>query len=110
MKTTTFFIASERADEMSRRILGIIGLKENQLRTFFVDPECQGRGIGRLLYEELEATARERGLPELWLEGSSTGEPVYKSFGFTVERYIEKKRAGESYTDALMRKQLLPLP
>lgn len=97
------FVAEE--DE-KQTILGIIGIKENQLRTFFVHPEHQGSGIGRLLFNKLEEFAREHGLQKIILEGSPLGEPIYKHFGFEKTGTIDKERGGEKYTDALMEKEL----
>jgi GNAT superfamily N-acetyltransferase len=94
-------------DEKEQKIAGVIGIKENQLRTFFVSPEQQGKGIGRLLFNELEKIARERGIKKLILEGSPLGEPIYEHFGFKKIGTIAKERAGEKYTDAVMEKSLI---
>lgn len=92
--------------EIEDKIVGIIGLKDNELRTFFVDPSYQGQGIGRKLYDKLESFARESGIKYLMLEGSPLGEPVYEKFGFKKIKTINKERVGIYYQDALMRKDL----
>jgi GNAT superfamily N-acetyltransferase len=96
-----YFVAE---DVDTHRILGIIGLKDNELRTFFVDPKHQGKGIGRKLYNRLEKEAREEGIKELILEGSPLGEPIYKHLGFKKMRTIYKERINIKYTDAYMKK------
>jgi GNAT superfamily N-acetyltransferase len=98
-----YFIA---VDVETHKILGVIGLKHNELRTFFVDPKYQGKGIGRKLYDYLEKKARERGLTELALEGSPLGEPIYERFGFKKIGTLHKERLGIAYSDAQMVKKL----
>ena len=102
-KETDFFVAE---DLDVKKLLGIIGLKENVLRTFFVDPAFQGHGIGRKLYERLEDEARQRGIKKLVLEGSPLGEPAYEKFGFKRTGTIEKERIGIKYSDTHMEKKL----
>lgn len=94
-------------DEDTGRVIGVIGLKNNQLRTFFVDPDYQRQGVGRKLYDCLEQEAKKQGLRELILEGSPLGEPAYLSFGFRKVKIIRKERLGISYTDAVMKKTLV---
>lgn len=102
-QTIQYFVAE---DTESKSILGVIGLKHNELRTFFVDPNFQGKGIGRKLYDFLEYEARKAGLHELILEGSPLGEPIYEHFGFKKIKTIEKERIGIKYTDAYMKKSI----
>lgn len=102
-KEIEYFVAE---DIDSGRILGVIGLKRNELRTFFVDPDYQGKGVGSKLYKKLEETAKARGIRVLILEGSPLGEPVYTHFGFSKEKIISKEKAGIKYTDAYMVKKL----
>lgn len=85
-------------------VLSIIGLKENELRTFFVDPDYQGQGIGRALYEVFEKEAVKRNIKKIKLEGSPKGEPIYKRFGFKKQKTIHKERVGIKYSDAIMSK------
>lgn len=98
-----YFIAEERT---KGKIVGVIGLKGNELRTFFVDPTYQGKGIGRKLYDKLESVASGLGLKYLILEGGPLGQPVYERFGFKKIRIIDKQRVDIHYQDALMRKDL----
>jgi amino-acid N-acetyltransferase len=52
-------------------VAGLIGLEAyppvGLLRSLVVDPESRGTGVGGLLVAALEASARRRGLTELWL-------------------------------------------
>lgn len=89
-------------DEATGQPLGVIGLKGHELRTFFVHPRAQGRGIGRLLFERLKAEAIRQGLTKLSLEGSEVGQPVYEKFGFRKVGAVQKQRHGQTYEDAVM--------
>lgn len=99
----TYFIAE---DTSSKKVLGIVGLKDNELRTFFVDPDYQGQGIGRLLYNKLEQTAKEQKLTKLFLYGGLLGEPVYRKFGFKKIKTVEKEFEGIHFFDAYMEKDI----
>lgn len=103
VKEITYFVA---VDEDANKVLGIIGLKDNELRTFFVDPDYQGKGIGRMLYNKLEQTARERGITKVVLFGSPLGEPAYIKFGFKKIKTVEKEHEGIKFLDAFMEKTL----
>lgn len=97
-----YFVAKD-----NKSIVGIIGLKENELHTFFVDPDIQGKGIGRQLYNYLENKARNRGCTKIIVEASPLGEPIYKQFGFKTLKTLYKERVGIKYTDAYMEKELV---
>lgn len=98
-----FFIATETT---TQKVVGIIGLKNNELKTFFVDPNYQGKGIGRLLYNRLEQTARERKVKILTLNGSPLGEQAYLKFGFHKIKTITDSLDGIEFQDAYMEKVL----
>jgi len=87
-------------------VVGVIGIKDKQLRTFYVHPSQQGKGIGSKLYKKFEEIAIERGIKKIVLEGSPLGQPIYEHFGFIKIKSIEKERVGQKYIDAVMEKQL----
>ena len=93
------FVATE-----NNKIVGLIGIKGYQLRTFYVHPDYQGKGIGGKLYKKFEKVAVKRGFKKIILEGSPLGQPIYKHFGFVKIKSIKKERAGQKYVDALMEK------
>ncbi len=64
------------------RIVGTASLEGGTVRTVFVAPDAQGRGIGRLLMAEVERIARERRLSLLMVPSSATAEPFYRKLGF----------------------------
>ena len=45
-------------------------------------PECQGMGIGRLLFERLLVTLEARQCSTMMLDATEAGEPLYRKFGF----------------------------
>lgn len=101
--TIDYFVAQ---DFSSGKLLGIIGLGGNAVRTFYVDPIHQGKGIGRRLYNRIEREAIARGFEKLVLDGSPLGEPIWRKFGFIKKqtKFIEKD--GIKYTTAYMEKSL----
>ena len=54
------------------RIVGTIGLESDRLRSLFVEPGLQGKGVGARLVAHLEAHARQAGVAELQLSSSIT--------------------------------------
>src|SRR5258708_2874792 len=54
------------------RIVGTIGLGGDKLRSLFVEPGLQGKGVGARLVAHLEAHARQAGVAELHLSSSIT--------------------------------------
>ena len=71
------------AEDEGGKILGVIGLKEeNRVTLFYVDPEYQRKGVGERLYRELEKMAIERGCEKLVTRSSPVAVPVYEKLGF----------------------------
>jgi N-acetylglutamate synthase-like GNAT family acetyltransferase len=72
--------------EMDNRVVGTASLDGQALRTMFVLPNVQGRGIGRLLVQRIERVARERQLAILTVPATVTAEAFYARLGFTAVR------------------------
>ena len=72
--------------EMDNRVVGTASLDGHALRTMFVLPDVQGRGIGRLLVQRIERVARERQLAILTVPATVTAEAFYARLGFTAVR------------------------
>jgi N-acetylglutamate synthase-like GNAT family acetyltransferase len=68
------------------RVMGTASLDENVVRTVFVSPDVQARGIGKLLMAEIERTARERNIPGLIVPSSISAETFYARLGFKAVR------------------------
>ncbi|WP_342735543.1 GNAT family N-acetyltransferase [Bradyrhizobium sp. B117] len=75
------FVAS-----IGSRIVGTASLDGSVVRTVFVAPDVQARGIGKLLMAEIARTARERNIPLLTVPSSVTAEAFYAKLGFSAVR------------------------
>ena len=67
-------------------VVGTASLDGDVVRTVFIDPGCQGRGIGRALMAEIERAAIEKGVAVLAVPSSVTAEPFYAKLGFKTMR------------------------
>lgn len=72
--------------EMENCVVGTASLDGQALRTMFVLPDMQGRGIDRLLVQRIEMVARERQLAVLMVPATVTAEAFYARLGFTAVR------------------------
>lgn len=77
----TVFVAT-----IGNRLVGTASLDGSVVRTVFVSPDVQARGIGKLLIAEIERTARERNIPSLTVPSSVTAETFYARLGFNAVR------------------------
>jgi N-acetylglutamate synthase-like GNAT family acetyltransferase len=77
----TVFVAT-----IGSRVVGTASLDGSVVRTVFVAPDVQARGIGKLLMAEIERTARERNIPRLAVPSSLTAETFYVRLGFRAVR------------------------
>jgi N-acetylglutamate synthase-like GNAT family acetyltransferase len=82
MGNRTVFVAT-----IGGRVIGTASLDGNVVRTVFVLPDVQARGVGKLLMAEIERTARERNISMLAVPSSVTGEAFYARLGFRAVRH-----------------------
>ncbi|WP_027547524.1 GNAT family N-acetyltransferase [Bradyrhizobium sp. WSM2254] len=68
------------------RVVGTASLDGSVVRTVFVAPDVQARGIGKLLMAEIERTARDRDISALTVPSSITAEAFYARLGFNAVR------------------------
>ena len=68
------------------RVVGTASLDGSVVRTVFVAPGVQARGIGKLLMAEIERTARDRDISALTVPSSITAEAFYAKLGFNAVR------------------------
>jgi predicted N-acetyltransferase YhbS len=71
---------------LGQEIVGTASLDGKVVRSVFVAPNAQGRGIGSRLMGEIERAAREAGLSVLVVPSSVTAEQFYAKLGFKVLR------------------------
>jgi putative acetyltransferase len=69
---------------IDKTLCGIIGLKENEIKTFFVDPSSRGKGVGTQLISFIENIAREKGYSLMEVYASLTAKSFYEKNGFVV--------------------------
>ncbi len=79
--------------------IAIIGDRDHpddaRLRWYIVDPECQGRGIGRILIAKAIDFSRKTGYKRIYLwtfQGLDQAQSIYEQNGFSIadERKVEQ--------------------
>ncbi|WP_414492275.1 GNAT family N-acetyltransferase [Stenotrophomonas maltophilia] len=74
--------------EQGDHIVGVIELKAGRhLAMLFVDPACQGQGIGHALFEAVLPQVRE---PVLTVRASLNAVPTYLRYGFVLDGDVGK--------------------
>lgn len=72
--------------ELGARIIGFMSLKDDgYIDLAFVDPDHIGHGVAQLLYERLEAHAREQGIERLFSDASARARILFERQGWIVE-------------------------
>jgi GNAT superfamily N-acetyltransferase len=71
---------------IGNRVVGTASLDGSVVRTVFVAPDEQTRGIGKLLMAQVEHIARARNIPALTVPSSVTAETFYARLGFKAVR------------------------
>jgi N-acetylglutamate synthase-like GNAT family acetyltransferase len=89
---------------MDREIAGCCALVVSQglaeLEHMWIDPKHMGKGVGRALFEHVEARAKEVGAPMLELSADPHAEKFYERMG--------AKRVGDVPADMFGQPRLLP--
>ncbi|MBW2981995.1 GNAT family N-acetyltransferase [Candidatus Woesearchaeota archaeon] len=88
------------------KILGISGLKENQVRKFYVNPRYQGKGVGRKLMDNLEKIAKKRKIKKLISHSTLYAEGFYKKLGFKRIKRITTNKNNIKFDEIVMEKRL----
>ncbi|MGE6334570.1 GNAT family N-acetyltransferase [Stenotrophomonas sp. NPDC077659] len=69
--------------EQDRRVVGVVELKEGRhLAMLFVDPACQGQGIGHALFQAVLPQLRA---PAMSVRASLNAVPTYQRYGFVID-------------------------
>lgn len=71
----------------------------------FVDPEYQGVGIGKALFEASVASFPEGAIELQVIEGNDRARHIYESFGFTAKGYAERSFFGAPKVVMTLRKR-----
>ena len=86
-------------------VVGTASLDGQVVRTVFIAPDYQGRGIGRALMAEVERVADEQGVAVLIVPYSITAEPFYAKLGFKT---VRDEYYGEERTIVMERQRQSP--
>lgn len=68
------------------RVVATASLDRATVRSVFVDPSSQGKGIGRMLMAHIESVARQDGIDLLRVPSSVTAERFYSALGYVKDR------------------------
>ena len=82
-----YFVAIDRS------IHGVIGLKDNEVKTLFVDPKYHGKGVGSSLLSHVESIILDKN-PISKVYSSASAKSFYEKHGYTIIRE-DSSKAGE---------------
>ena len=78
--------------QKNRKILGIGGLHGKEVRTMYIHPDFQGRGIGSQILKAIEIMAKKKGLKSLFLYTHTRPSRFYlKNKWKTTKKYTNNK-------------------
>lgn len=67
---------------MGSELVGTVGLRDDFLRSMFVEPTFQRRGLGKMLVARIEEEARQKAISEMMLHSSMTARVFYEALGY----------------------------
>lgn len=86
-------------------IAGFAQLEPNgHIDCFYCHQHYQRQGVGRQLYDQIEAKALELGLNRLFTEASVTAKPFFQHLGFSVIKQQQVTCRGETLKNYQMEK------
>ncbi|MCP3388855.1 GNAT family N-acetyltransferase [Bradyrhizobium sp. CCGB12] len=88
------------------RVVGTASLSGHVVKSVFVHPDFQRRGVATRLMAAVESAAIGKSVPTLDVQSSITAQPFYAKWGFTV---VREEFYGEERT-IVMSKAILPAP
>ncbi|PLW80525.1 hypothetical protein C0585_02405 [Candidatus Woesearchaeota archaeon] len=89
-----------------KKIIGVIAKKDNELKTFFVHPNYQGKGVGRKLFEKVRDETLKQGYDKLIVKSSHYAVNIYKKLGFKFIKKIKQEVDGLPFIDNYMEQEL----
>ena len=82
---------------------------DGHIDMLFCQPEWIGRGVASALYRQLETTARDRGMPRLYVEASELALPFFTAKGFALLHRHDFTMNGVAIHNYAMEKRLSAL-
>jgi len=84
MENDHFYVATNKGKIIGCACIGVHRENENWriIKTVFVDPKCQGSGIGKMLIDTLEADARAGNAIRIEVPASLFAVGFYKHLGY----------------------------
>lgn len=79
---------------------------DGHIDCFYCHKDYQRQGIGRAIYQVIEAKARELKIDRLFTEASITAKPFFQTLGFTIVAEQQVFCRGERFTNYRMEKSL----
>jgi putative acetyltransferase len=93
--------------EISGKAVGFMTLNSaGYIDLAFVSPDRTGCGVGRKLYEAVEAKALAAGVSDLTTNASLVAKPFFQRFGWRIDCEQAVAIRGETLTNYRMSKQL----
>lgn len=93
--------------EIDGQIVGYSDLQpQGLIDHFFVHHLWQGRGIGRIMMQEIENRACHKRIADLRAHVSITARPFFEKFGFHVVSEQDNEVRGVTLRNYIMRRQL----
>jgi GNAT superfamily N-acetyltransferase len=106
-RAALFYIAVYEAED---RILGFAGLDMNEIRLLYIAPDSQRRGIGRSLFEHIQAMVPSALFPEIFVYASPGATGFYGACGFKDKGPFVFDLGGEPLQTVFMTFPIPPLP
>ena len=97
-QSRTFLVVEDEGN-----IVGVGGIEKDFISSVFVDPSQQGKGIGRLIMNALEAIAKEKQIECVFLHSSLTAESFYAK----IDYHVEKRNTDPFYGENILMKKTL---
>ncbi len=63
-------------------LIGTVGLRHNYLRSMFIEPTYQRRGLGKVLVANIEEIAQRKAISEIMVQSSVTARQFYETLGY----------------------------
>jgi len=90
----------------NKRLVGTIGLKENEVVGLYVSYTKIGKGIGKELLHHLVAYAKKKGIKKLQLTSTPSANSFYQSNGFSPQGSVIVTINGVDFQETKMTKKM----